>query len=140
MYLALPYRWVKIKDLRVTKKKMVEDVLVWCHLNYYPTIKNHKLKFKIHYYQHKKFDGLYCALAKRITLYITPEKKVKDVIDTILHEYKHYIDIQTKKEVNNYSELLNQVGYIDHPMEISARKFAKKHRMKCFEKFQKNWF
>lgn len=140
MYLALPQRWVRMKNLRITQKKMVDDVLLWCHQNYFPTPKNHKLQYKIHYYQHKKFDGLYCGISKTITLYITPEKRVIDVIDTILHEYQHYMDIQNIKQVNHYSELLNQVGYIDHPMEISARKFAKKHRVKCFENFQRKWF
>lgn len=140
MYLALPQRWVKMKDLRIPQKKMVEDVLNWCHQNYFPTSKNHKLQFKIYYYQHKKVEGMYCGISKTMILYLTPDKKVIDIVDTILHEYKHYIDIQTIKEVKHYFEVLDQIGYEKHPLEISARRFANNHRVKCFEKFQKNWF
>lgn len=45
-----------------------------------------------------------------------------------------------KKSAVEYSGLLNEIGYDKHPIEVRARNFAKKHRLKCFESFQNTWF
>lgn len=89
-----------MKDLRIPQKKMVEDVLNWCHQNYFPTSKNHKLQFKIYYYQHKKVEGMYCGISKTMILYLTPDKKVIDIVDTILHEYNTTLIYKLKKRSN----------------------------------------
>lgn len=134
------YRSAKIKDLKISKKKMVENVLQWCETNYSIPKNRGKLSFKINYYQHSKLEGCYCGHTKNITIYITTEKRIIDVVDTLLHEYQHHIEMRTQKEVRLYFKQLNEIGYENHPMEISARKFAQQHRDSCFEKFQKSWF
>ncbi len=133
------HRSAKIKDLRISKKKMVETVLKWCESNHSIPKKRGKLSYKINYYNHTKLEGCYCGYTKNITVYITPEKRIIDVLDTLLHEYQHHIDMRTQKEVRLYSKQLDEYGYDNHPMEISARKFAKQHRDKCFETFKNNW-
>ena len=130
----------KIKDLKISKKKMVENVLQWCESNHSLTKNRGKLSFKINYYNHTKLEGCYCGYNKEIIIYLSPEKNIIDVVDTLLHEYQHHIDMRTQKEVRLYCKQLNDFGYDNHPMEISARKFAKQYRDTCFEKFQKNWF
>jgi hypothetical protein len=134
------HKSAKIKDLRISKKKMVENVMQWCENNHSIPKNRGKLSFKINYYQHSKLEGCYCGYTKNITIYITPEKRIIDVVDTLLHEYQHHIEMRTQKEVRLYSKQLNYFGYDDHPMEISARKFAKQYRDKCFETFNNNWF
>ena len=130
----------KIKNLKVSKKKMVEDVLQWCIENY-PTPKNRSnLYYKINYYEHKKLEGNYCGFNKRISIYITPEKSIIDVVDTILHEYQHHIEIRTQKDLKIYYKQLDSYGYDNHPMEISARKFGKHNRNRCYEQFKNCWF
>ena len=128
-----------IKDLRISKKKMVESVLQWCETNHSIPKKRGKLSYKINYYNHTKLEGCYCGYTKNITVYITPEKRIIDVLDTLLHEYKHHIDMRTQKEVKLYFKQLSEFGYDSHPMEISAREFAKQHRDECFETFKNNW-
>jgi uncharacterized protein YjaZ len=130
----------KIKDLRISKKKMVVNVLQWCETNHSIPKYRGKLSYKINYYKHSKLEGSYCGYTKNITIYITPEKRIIDVVDTLLHEYQHHIEMRTQKEVRLYSKQLNYFGYDDHPMEISARKFAKQYRDKCFETFNNIWF
>lgn len=128
-----------IQDLRISKKRMVESVLQWCETNHSIPKKRGKLSYKINYYNHTKLEGCYCGYTKNITVYITPEKRIIDVVDTLLHEYQHHIDMRTQKEVRLYFKQLNVFGYDNHPMEISAREFARQHRDECFETFKNNW-
>jgi phage host-nuclease inhibitor protein Gam len=133
------HRSAKIKDLKISKKKMVETVLQWCE-SHHSLLKNSgKLSYKINYYNHTKLEGSYCGYTKNITIYITPEKRIIDVVDTLLHEYKHHIDIRTQKEIRLYSKQLSEFGYDSHPMEVVAREFARQHRDECFETFKNNW-
>lgn len=129
----------KISDLKISKKKMVESVLQWCESNHSIPKYRGKLSYKINYYNHTKLEGCYCGYNKNITIYITPEKRIIDVVDTLLHEYQHHIEMRTQKEVRLYSKQLSEFGYDSHPMEITAREFAKQHRDKCFETFKSNW-
>lgn len=129
----------KIRDLKISKKKMVETVLQWCETNHSIPKKRGKLSYKINYYNHTKLEGCYCGYTKNITIYITPEKRIIDVVDTLLHEYKHHIDMRTQKEVKQYFKVLDEIGYDDHPFEKAARKFAQKYRDECFQTFKNNW-
>ena len=133
------YNSAKIQDLKISKKKLVENILQWCELNHSTPKYRGKLSYKIRYYNHTKLEGCYCGYNKNITVYITPEKRIIDVVDTLLHEYQHHIDMRTQKEVRLYSKQLGEYGYGNHPMEISAREFAKQHRDECFETFKNNW-
>ena len=128
-----------IKDLRISKKKMVESVLQWCETNHSIPKKRGKLSYKINYYNHTKLEGSYCGYTKTIAIYITPEKRIIDVVDTLLHEYQHHIEMRTQKEVRLYSKQLSEIGYDNHPMEITAREFARQHRDECFEIFKNDW-
>jgi hypothetical protein len=130
----------KISDLKISKKKMVENVLRWCELNHSTPMYRGKLSYKINYYNHSKVEGSYCGYNKEITIYITPEKRIIDVVDTLLHEYQHHIDMRTQKEVKQYFKVLDEIGYDNHPFEIASRNFAQKYRVKCFETFKDNWF
>lgn len=130
----------KISDLKISKKKLVENVLQWCELNHSTPKYRGKLSYKINYYNHSKLEGCYCGYTKNITVYITPEKRIIDVVDTLLHEYQHHIEMRTQKEVRLYSKQLSEFGYDSHPMEITARDFARQHRDTCFENFKENWF
>ncbi len=129
----------KISDLKISKKKMVENVLKWCELNHSIPKFRGKLSYKINYYNHSKVEGCYCSYNKCIIIYLTPEKSIREVVDTLLHEYKHHIDMRTQKEVRLYSKQLNEFGYDSHPMEVVARQFAQKYRDTCFETFKNDW-
>lgn len=129
----------KIKDLRISKKKMVENVLHWCESNHSLPKNRGKLSYEIRYYNHTKVEGCYCSFDKCIIIYLSPEKSIWEVVDTLLHEYKHHIDMRTQKEVRLYSKQLNEFGYDSHPMEIVARQFAQKYRDTCFETFINDW-
>jgi hypothetical protein len=100
----------------------------------------HIHSYKINYYNHSKVEGSYCGYNKEITIYITPEKRIIDVVNTLLHEYQHHIEMRTQKEVKQYFKVLYEIGYNNHPFEFAARHFAKQYRQTCFETFKENWF
>lgn len=129
----------KIKNLKISKKKLVENVLHWCETNHSISKNRGKLSYSLRYYNNSKVEGSYCGYTKKITIYITSEKKIIDVVDTLLHEYQHHLEMRTQKEVRLYFKQLSELGYDKHPMEISARKFAKQHREECFHTFKKYW-
>lgn len=133
------YNSAKIQDLKISKKKLVENVLQWCETNHSIPKYRGKLSYKINYYNHSKVEGSYCSYNKCIIIYLTPEKSIREVVDTLLHEYKHHIDMRTQKEVRLYSKQLNEFGYDSHPMEVVARQFAQKYRDTCFETFKNDW-
>jgi len=127
----------KVNQLNIGKKKLVNDVLEFCITNF-PS--KRQVSFQIRYYQHTKVMGRYEHHNRLIIIYISNDVKVFDLVDTILHEYFHHLDIVNKKSAAEYSRLLNEIGYDNHPMEVTARNFAKQHRLKCFETYQKTWF
>jgi uncharacterized protein YjaZ len=129
----------KIRDLKMSKKKMVKNVLQWCETNHSIPKYRGKLSYQVKYYSHSKVEGSYCGYNKEITIYITPEKRIIDVVDTLLHEYQHHIDMRTQREIRLYSKQLSEFGYDNHPMEVVAREFARQHRDECFETFKNNW-
>ena len=129
----------KIRDLKISKKKMVENVLHWCELNHSIPKYRGKLSYEIRYYNHTKLEGYYCAYTRTIILYLNNEKTIIDILDTLLHEYKHHIDMRTQKEVKQYFKVLDEIGYDDHPFEKAARLFAQKYRDECFKTFKDNW-
>jgi hypothetical protein len=129
----------KIRDLKISKKKMVENVLHWCELNHSIPKYRGKLSYKINYYSHSTVEGSYCGYTKKISIYITSDKRIIDVVDTLLHEFQHHIDMRTQKEVKQYFKVLDEIGYDNHPFECAARIFAQKYRDECFETFKNNW-
>lgn len=50
------YNSAKIQDLKISKKKLVENVLQWCEINHSIPKKRGKLSFKINYYNHSKLE------------------------------------------------------------------------------------
>jgi hypothetical protein len=64
------------------------------------------------------------------TLVIFPEHNdsVRELIETTIHEYTHYLQPLTK-----YNKLSVQYGYNKHPQEVEARKNERKLFGKCFK-------
>jgi len=64
----------------------------------------------------KKTCGWYDPIENKITLFLKPNKTVKDLCSTLIHEYTHYKQPCRTK----YRKLLNEHGYENHPFEIQA--------------------
>lgn len=69
-----------------------------------------------------------------ITINITPTSNVQNLVDSLLHEYTHYLEPNFQQR---YEEYEKKYDYDHHPLEKKARKVAKKHRRKCFNDIKK---
>ena len=54
---------------------------------------------------------------------------ILDLIDTIIHEYTHYLRPNFQKE---YEKVSKEFTYDKNPLEIEAKQMARRHRKKCF--------
>ncbi len=72
----------------------------------------------------------------KITINLSQNTDVLDMIDTIIHEYTHYL---THNFMEVYTQFETENSYKTHPLEIDARNQAKQYRRKCFTEI-KNLF
>lgn len=124
--LCLPsgYVWVRKAPLTVLVRETIfftGSILRDRKIKHYPV-------FRLCYYRHKKFSGIYNG---EITIYTKSNPDVESLVDTTLHEVAHYIQAQTDKQFKRYDEYTRAVGYWDNPYEQEARRFAGEHREAC---------
>jgi len=76
--------------------------------------------------------GQYCPYDNKITIYYDNCPTIKHMVQTVIHEYAHYM--QPIK--SSYNKLLKEYGYDDHPMEIEAREIEKEYYKDCWNKIK----
>jgi len=118
--------------LKVSRDKFVQEIIYFCK----PMLQEKKIKkypvFKISYYKHKNIAGTYKD--DFIRIYIKNNPSVEDLINTVLHEIAHHIQLKSNvKEFQRYVEHNQNVGYWRNPLEKDARKFASKWEDACLE-------
>ena len=136
----------KYYNIKVTKAKFVNEVLNWCMNNMdYPTGHKYYPHVKICYYKTKRNRfGDYTSNARLIRIFINNHSSVEELIDTIIHEYTHYLDMPFQKDQKEYNRYLKQKGYYDNPFEINARESANKYTSICLKAIKRkglisNW-
>ena len=67
-----------------------------------------------------KFYGMFDCGTNRIVVNRAYAADVKLFIQTLLHEYTHYL-----QNMNTYIQLYKKVGYDNHPYEVEARNSEK---------------
>ena len=89
------------------------------------------LKHKRYYNSLDNIDqfGSFSFVTNTISVRIHNHSSLLSICDTILHEYRHHLQ---KDTYYNYKH-----AYHNHPMELAAIKFAKKHRAKIARKIRK---
>jgi hypothetical protein len=128
---------IKKKDynINVTKSKFVNEVLNWCMNNMdYPTGHKYYPQVKILYYKTKRNRfGDYTSNTRLIRIFINNHISVEELINTVIHEYTHYLDMPFKQNQKEYNRYLKQKGYYDNPFEINARETAEKYTSICLK-------
>jgi hypothetical protein len=77
----------------------------------------------------KKICGWYCPFENEITMFIKPNKDVREFCRTFIHEYTHYMQPCRTK----YHKLLKEYGYDKHPFEIQAYATERHYGKKCMD-------
>ena len=132
----------KYYNIKVTKAKFVNEVLNWCMNNMdYPTGHKYYPHVKICYYKTKRNRfGDYTSNARLIRIFINNHSSVEDLIDTIIHEYTHYLQMPTQEAQKEYNRYLKQKGYYKNPFEINARETADKYTSICMKEMKQKGF
>ena len=91
-------------------------------------LSQNKIKFcpevRISYYKHKTYLGVFNG---DIVIYIQKNEDIATLVNTVLHEVRHYMQSKTDKQYNRYDEFLLNLGYWNNPLEKDARNFAEQH-------------
>ena len=69
-----------------------------------------------------------------ITINFNGNENIMDLIDTVIHEYAHYLQ-PNFKEI--YAHMSTEYEYHNNPIEVEARETARHYRNKCFTEIKK---
>ena len=125
----------KIYTIKGTKSRFVNQVIEWCMNNMdYPTGHKYYPEVKICYYttKNRRF-GDYTSNSRLIRIFINNHCSVAELINTVIHEYTHYLQMPTQQDQDAYNKFLKQKGYFDNPYEIEARLTADKYTAICLK-------
>jgi hypothetical protein len=125
-------------QLSVSKIEFIRQIVGWCveNLGMPPKI-NRWPNITLRYYQHKKFGGLYHQPTKEITVYWANNPRLMDIVDIVIHEYQHFLDIRNGKHDEEYESEMQRVGYHNNPFEIRARKASSQWGKACFDELRR---
>jgi len=112
-------------------ERIVDIAIIWCvdHFGvrkWAPNVTVDVVKESI-----EQGAGWYIAYRHdpEITINTNGNPQIMDLIDTVIHEYTHYLQ-PNFQEI--YDDLSTEYEYHNHPLELEAKDMAKKNRRKCF--------
>lgn len=124
-----PLRWKRKKDI----EQLIFTVANWCMMNV-PSKK--KLpKLWIDWKRQNRCYGEYDYTENEITVYPLIHSEVKDIIDTTIHEWVHFL--QDTEELIDSIERYKFYKSANHK-EIEAILLAKKYTKKCLKDIYRN--
>ena len=117
-------------------RQVVKLATKWCVENFGVNNRRHKpFTISIRKYNNKKDRyGQFDEIDNVITIYYGTCKNIKLLIQTLIHEYTHYM----QPIRSAYHRLYKEHGYNNHPMEIEARDMEKKYYSETFTYIKKH--
>ena len=73
--------------------------------------------------------GVYDSETNKIVVHKNVCTNIKQIIQTTIHEYTHYM----QPVISHYNNLLEEYGYNNHPMEVEAREKENHYYKHCWE-------
>jgi hypothetical protein len=127
----------KGQAVQVPKSVFVREVIRWC-MQHQGLPKGSKTgpRLLLRYYRHRKVMGTYQQRSKTITLYWGSHVDLKEVVNTLIHEYQHFLDIRTNQEDKAYDKELKQIGYQQNSFEKKAREAANRWDKACLQEMK----
>lgn len=114
----------------VTNVQMIQEIIWYCNDILYLKGINHFPPFRISYYKHRSYLGVFNN--KEIVIYIKNNPDIQTLTNSVLHEVSHFIQCQTDtKEYLKYEVYTKTLGYNSNPLEIQCIKFAEKWTTPC---------
>lgn len=107
---------------------IVNEAILSCNDILYNLDIDHFPSYRIYYYKHQKYFGVFDG---EVVIYTKNHQNVVELIDTVLHEVKHFIQSEVDDDFKNYETYTKQYGIWDNPFEVDARQFAKENLNEC---------
>lgn len=122
----------KVWVSNVRNSQLVRETIIYTNDILYQKGIRHFPNFKISYYKHKRFLGVYND--SKIIIYVKNATNAVDIVGITLHEVNHYIQHKTNmKEYANYEYYSEIYGYINNPLEKECRKFEEDWLQPCLQ-------
>jgi hypothetical protein len=131
-----------------TDRKKVEEILNWCirkwgrskYKHYYPKLRVYKYKSGLSDSFTSAY-GVYNYEKNTINIFLKPHRGYKELCNTIIHEYKHYL-LSVREFFKLYNVMCKKgksFDYIDdfHPHEKKCIRLAAKWQDKCYNDLKK---
>lgn len=103
------------------QNELALDVMDWCYEMYPIRPSKPKLSLSDTESEHA---GEYCFYINTIIIYRPNNVLQRDLVDTVIHEWFHWIIISSKSKNDLYQKQLTKFGYHQHPQEIICRAMA----------------
>ena len=132
------------------KREKVDLILLWCKRKWgksklrkdYPKLRVYKFAQGI-YNSFRSAYGSYNYETNTINIFLCHHKSYLQLIDTVIHEYKHYMLNSGGKEYLKIEKQLFKKGFSEeyincnHPHEKKSVRLAKKWSPICFKELKK---
>lgn len=115
-YLKTPTSEMTVHQIR----RVVCETIRWCETNL--GTKSYGVNYCVRTLGEKYVPayGWYDGRRRTISIFRNHSPNVKMVVQTVLHEYTHYL-----QNLRWYQNVLSKVGYDNHPQELEARGMEK---------------
>ena len=110
---------------------MVKKTIQWCEREF-GTLST-RCRFEVKYYKSAKYHGYYQSAGRKITVFVEDSMPLKQVVDTIIHEYTHYMQMKSGWSERWYAIYDFIFGYWNNPKEVQARAMGARYRRKCLK-------
>ena len=116
--------------------KIANAAFEWCKRVF--EVKQTEFDVKIVVSFDKRVKRMYGHYSNGV-IYVYPSlcRSRKRLIETVLHEYKHFMQMPYANSMINYFALNVHFDYVSHPYEIEANEFAKKEYKRCYASLQR---
>ena len=122
-----PMDWKMIQP-----QKLVKMVIEWGKNNIvYGKSRRIIPSIKINYKKSGNLLGTYSFKSKVIEIFVRKHETLESIVDTIIHEYVHHLQLRNQNDDMKYDSNSRRVGYYDNPFEVEARELARKYRKQC---------
>lgn len=122
-----------IQDKGDWHRQQAEDVLTWL-LKMYPIRK--KRPMIVIDDSTSELLGEYHYYINVIVIYRRNNKRIRDVIQTTIHEFFHYYLLTSDAKMDLYTRQLKEYGVYDHPQEVLCEAMEKALVKKYLREFQ----
>ena len=116
-------------------KEVTKNTYQWCVEKFGSPLKGGQLpKLRIHFSNRRKYKGQYVAKTREIYVYVYYMDSIKDIIETVIHEYTHFLQMPKLRDGMKYHRLYMKDGY-DNEFEREAYEAEKLYSNEVLKHF-----